>query len=179
MLRNVLRNLIAIVAMFLAVCAFIAAFKPAAPGAAPLTTGDTLVILTMASTFLLTGLCLFGVPIYNRLIKACNWCDMAFSNIGILLQRRHDLLDSLIAIAEHYAAHEDKVLNEDLRHRGNSSGAAESYAPKLLAVAEAYPGLMADRSFDRLSRQLQETETAPMVGRKDYNEAVRSRLIIR
>jgi len=52
---------------------------------------------------LLLGACgVVGVMVYNRLVIAQNQYRNAFSQIGVQLQRRHDLIPNLVAAAKGY-----------------------------------------------------------------------------
>lgn len=176
-----MRNLLSVIAILFGLCGFLAFFSPEAADAEPITFGDRLTILPVAGVPFLFGCLFLFAPVYNRLKDARNQCDMAFSNIDILLERRHDVLDNLIAVSERYASHENSILVDVAAHRSRSGSATlesrmndarEQYSPRLLSVAEAYPDLKADQAFNRYSHQLNETENGIADERKAYNQAV-------
>jgi LemA protein len=133
----------------------------------------------------LLALLAWGVVAYNRLVKSANLAREAWSGIDVQLKRRHDLVPNLVAVVEAYAKHESEVLEnvtrarsraandepepERLRHENQLSGSLRS----LLAVAEAYPELLANRSFADLHGQLVEIEDQLQMARRYFNGAVR------
>ncbi|MEX2626200.1 MAG: LemA family protein, partial [Ilumatobacteraceae bacterium] len=86
------------------------------------------------------------------------------------LQRRHDLVPSLVAVVRGYAGHEREVFDEVTRARAAALG---SHPPgerreaedalgralgRLLLLAEEYPPLRADAGFAQLQNELTDTE---------------------
>ena len=62
---------------------------------------------------LLLGACgVVGVMVYNRLVIAQNQYRNAFSQIGVQLQRRHDLIPNLVAAAKGYLKHENDTFTQ-------------------------------------------------------------------
>ena len=51
-----------------------------------------------------------GVLLYNRLIRARNRVDTAWSDIDVQLQRRHDLIPNLVKAVDQYARYERATL---------------------------------------------------------------------
>ena len=125
------------------------------------------------------------VVAYNRLVRHANLAREAWSGIDVQLERRHDLVPNLVAVVQAYASHEKDVLTDvtsaraaaasdgpptDLqRHENTLTGRLRS----LLAVAEAYPQLLADRSFADLHDQLVEIEDRLQMARRYFNGTVR------
>ena len=128
---------------------------------------------------LLTGML---VDMYNRLVAGKNRCQMAMSNVDVLLKRRFDLVGNLVATVERYATHENKTLREVAAYRSNATALTSleakdtelgrRLAPTFAAIAESYPELKADKSFCHLFDQLRETEDKIASARIEYNQAV-------
>ena len=109
---------------------------------------------------------LWGVAIYNRLVRLRQLVGEGFSGITVQLRRRADLIPNLVSTVEGYATHERGTLNEVIAHRTDptaAKGVAATAAAdnafsamlgRLLAVAEAYPDLKADANFRQLQDEL-------------------------
>jgi LemA protein len=128
---------------------------------------------------------LWGVAIYNRLVRLRALVREGFSGITVQLRRRADLVPNLVSTVEGYATHERGTLNEVIAHRGDAAGAKGVAATaaadnafsamlgRLLAVAEAYPDLKADANFRQLQDELSEIEEELQGARRYYNATVR------
>jgi LemA protein len=123
---------------------------------------------------------------FNRLVRDRNLMLEAWSGIDVQLKRRHNLVPNLVEAVRGYSAHERGVLEDVTRARSQSAGAA-SIADReegenslsqglksLLAVAEAYPDLKADKAYLELQGQLVEVEDQIQYARRYYNGTVRN-----
>jgi LemA protein len=122
---------------------------------------------------------------FNRLVTQSNLTREAWSGIDVQLKRRHDLLPNLVQVVRAYAKHEREVLEGVTAAR--SAALADSAGPdlqrrenqltqqlqSLLALAESYPQLLADRSFADLHRQLVAIEDQLQMARRYFNGCVR------
>ncbi|MFP3458119.1 LemA family protein, partial [Psychrobacter sp. SIMBA_152] len=52
----------------------------------------------------------FGVSIFNRLVRARNQAKNGFAHIDVQLKRRHDLIPNLVETAKRYLSHEEETL---------------------------------------------------------------------
>jgi len=142
----------------------------------------------MASSILLVVIgaaVLWGITSYNLLVRDRNRVAQSWSDVGVQLARRRDLIPKLVEVVQQHAGYERSVLEEvaALRTRGmhESSpaalGAVESALGQrlqhLLAVAEAYPELKASVSFAGLMANLSDTENQIQFARRYYNGSVR------
>jgi LemA protein len=124
---------------------------------------------------------------YNRLIRARNRIDNAFSQIDVQLKRRHDLIPNLVETVKGYAAHERGTLDSVTQARANAVSAGQGGSPQaqaqaenmltgalrsLFAVAEAYPDLKANQNFLNLQEELTSTEDRIAYSRQFYNDQV-------
>ncbi|MEM8813000.1 MAG: LemA family protein, partial [Pseudomonadota bacterium] len=63
---------------------------------------------------------LFGVLIYNGLVKARQMVEEAWSGIDVQLKRRANLIPNLVETVKGYAAHESETFEEVTRMRANA-----------------------------------------------------------
>lgn len=128
---------------------------------------------------------LYGVSIYNRLVKLRNLVQEAWSSIDVMLKKRHDLIPNLVETVKGYATHERETLESVTRARTQAVGAgsveAKEAAEKnlnqammnLFAVAEQYPDLKANTNFQQLQGELTSIENDIEKSRRYYNGTVR------
>lgn len=128
---------------------------------------------------------LYGISIYNRLVRLRNLVREGFSGITVQLRRRADLVPNLVSTVEGYATHERGVLNEVTEHRADAvkaqgveatakaDNAFSAMLGRLIAVAEDYPDLKADANFRQLQEELSEIEEELQGARRYYNATVR------
>jgi hypothetical protein len=115
--------------------------------------------------------------VYNSLVTLRNRVNQAWSQVDIQLKRRADLIPNLVKCVEGYSAHEKAAqeLVAELRNQeqiGTPRGDIRGYSPTLLAVAERYPALKADRSFLALQKSLADTEQRIALARSYFNDIV-------
>lgn len=128
---------------------------------------------------------LYGVSIYNRLVKLRNLVQEAWSSIDVMLKKRHDLIPNLVETVKGYATHERETLENVTRAR-NLAVSADSVEGKeiaeknlnqamvnLFAVAEQYPDLKANANFQQLQAELSSIENDIEKSRRYYNGTVR------
>ena len=122
---------------------------------------------------------------YNRLVRARNMVREAWSGIDVQLKRRHELIPNLIEVVKGYSRYERSLL-EDVARARSEAMAGEGVAGKtatetslseglrrMLAVAEAYPDLKANRQFLELQKNLADVEDQIQYARRYYNGTVR------
>jgi LemA protein len=147
--------------------------------------GILLVILALVVIALL-----WGVSIYNKLVKLRTIVEEAWSGINVQLKKRHDLIPNLVETVKGYATHEKDTFERVTQARANamqagdikSQEAAENNLNaaliRLLAVAEQYPELKANQNFLQLQDQLSVIESDIEKSRRYYNGAVREKNIV-
>ncbi|MGM0370389.1 MAG: LemA family protein [Bacillota bacterium] len=121
---------------------------------------------------------------YNSLVELENTVEVAWSQIDVQLQRRHDLIPKLVKVTQEYIDYEREVINNLVEARReavqsqqiDSQAGAESdlnqALDKLLGVVEDYPDLKAKENFLELHEELVSTENKIAFGRQSYNDAV-------
>jgi len=129
-------------------------------------------------------LAMYGVGMYNTLVRLRNRIDSAWSQIGVQLERRHDLIPNLVETVKGYASHEKDTLERVIQARNmavSAKGVAEHAQAEnvltgalksLFAVAEAYPDLKANENFRALQEELTATENRISFARQHYNDSV-------
>ena len=127
----------------------------------------------------------YGIFTFNRVVRAANMVEEAWSGIDVQLKMRYDLIPNLVISVQEYAEHEKEVFDKVARARSESmniyapgeKGPAENQLSaqikSLFAVAEAYPDVKASQNFIRLQRELTEVEDQIQYARRYYNGAVR------
>ena len=130
-------------------------------------------------------LAVYGIAVYNRLVRLRALAREGFSGITVQLRRRADLVPNLVSTVQGYATHERATLDEVIAHRTDAVSAKGVAATaqadnlmsamlgRLIAVAEAYPDLKADANFRELQDELSELEGELQGARRYYNATVR------
>lgn len=123
--------------------------------------------------------------VFNRLIRHRNLTRAGWSDIDVQLQRRHDLIPKLVEAVRGYAGYEQatlttvselRALGESAEHLPDRAAAEEGLhliTQRLIALAEDYPDLKANRNFLSLQQELGDTEDQLQYARRFYNGAVR------
>lgn len=132
---------------------------------------------------------------YNDLQRADEQVEQQWSEVVNQYQRRADLIPNLVETVKRYAEHEEGVFVEVAKARQqvnniqvtpgmlndpqavaqyqNAQGALTQSLGRLIAVAENYPDLKANQTFENLMTQLESTENRVTVARNRYIESVR------
>jgi len=143
------------------------------------------------SSFIFWGLIavafFYTVSIYNGLVTLKHSVSKAWANIDVLLKQRHDELPKLVETCKQYMKFEQETLEKVMKARSSVAaaqqqgdipglGKAESAMRlglgSLFAVAEAYPELKADETFQHLQARITGLENAIADRREFYNESV-------
>lgn len=124
------------------------------------------------------------VVIYNNLVTLRQRVQNAWSQIDVQLQRRFDLIPNLVETVKGYMKHEESTLTKvtDLRsswakastveEKANLDNALSDTLKTIMAVAENYPDLKANQSFNAMQAELSETENKIAYSRQFYNDTV-------
>ena len=128
---------------------------------------------------------IFPISVKNTLIGKDEAVNETWAQIETQLQRRMDLIPNLVSTVKGYAKHEKEVFESisnarskllsatTPKQKATANGLLDSSIGRLLAIAENYPDLKADKSFIRLQDELAGTENRITVARSRYNRAVK------
>ncbi len=129
----------------------------------------------------------YAVVVFNHLVTLKHNVKKAWSNIDVLLKQRHEELPKLVETCRQYMQFEQQTLEKVMQARAAVSqaqaqgdigalGMAETEMRlglgNLFAVAEAYPELKANESFQHLQQRISGLENAIADRREFYNESV-------
>jgi LemA protein len=129
----------------------------------------------------------FGVFIFNQLVALKHNVGKAWSNIDILLKQRHDELPKLVETCKQYMQFEQETLTKVMEARsrvftareaqnigalGPAEGMLRASLGNLFALAEAYPDLKTNQTFQQLQTRISGLENAIADRREFYNESV-------
>ena len=130
---------------------------------------------------------IYVVMVFNSLVTLKNNVKTAWANIDVLLKQRHDELPKLVETCKQYMNYERDTLEKVMQARAGVQQARESgdvgalgpaeaqlrsVIGKLYAVAEAYPQLKANESFQDLQTRISGLENAIADRREFYNDSV-------
>jgi LemA protein len=142
--------------------------------------GGLLAIAVFAVLLLLVGGCLVGN--YNRLVTTKESVDQRWAQVDNQLQRRNDLIGSLVQTVKGTALQEQEVFGRIADARSRMSGAAtpgqrieagqqmDTALGRLLVVVENYPQLRSNEAFMQLMDELAGTENRLSTERMRYNQ---------
>ncbi|HHW80077.1 MAG TPA: LemA family protein [Bacteroidales bacterium] len=132
---------------------------------------------------------LYGVTVYNKLVRFRTLVEEAWSGINVQLKKRHDLIPNLMETVKGYATHERETFESVTRARTTAIQAQDVKAQeaaenqlsgalmRLMAISERYPELKSNQNFMQLQEQLGIIETDIEKSRRYYNGAVRQKNI--
>ena len=147
--------------------------------------GETMVVALILFTGL--GLALYALTLYNGLVALRQNVGRAWANIDVLLKQRHDELPKLVETCKQYMKFEQDTLEKVMEARskvfaaretqnigalGQAEGALRASIGNLFAVAEAYPDLKTNQTFQQLQARISTLENAIADRREFYNESV-------
>jgi len=138
---------------------------------------------------------MWAMGIYNGLIRKRNAKDNNYSQIGIQLTRKYELIPNLVKLVKGYMKHERTTLEEVIqaRNMAANANAAVSANPsdpeamkqmvaaegtlggvmgRLFALSEAYPDLKANQNMMQLTEELTSTENKVTFARQAFNDSV-------
>jgi LemA protein len=121
---------------------------------------------------------------YNTFVTQEESIKTQWSEVENQLQRRNDLIPNLVNSVKGVAEQEREVFGQIAESRAKLAGAQtpqqtieaanqqSSALARLLVIAENYPQLRSNESFNRLMDELSGTENRIAVARQRYNERV-------
>lgn len=143
-----------------------------------------IIIAVFVFLLLMVGGTLWGT--YNSLVNSSESVKSAWAQVDNQLQRRGDLIPNLVETVKGYATHERELFEKIAAARAalysapspaakiRANTELDGFLGRLIAIAENYPNLKANESFNRLMDELAGTENRIAVERKRYNDLVLS-----
>ncbi len=143
---------------------------------------STFIILAVVAVALV-----YLVMIYNNLVRLKHNVARAWSNIDVILKQRHDELPKLVSVCQEYMGYEKSALQDIVKARSavataqqqqnmQQLGQAETQLRlglgNLFALAEEYPELKANDSFQHLQSRISGLEDDIADRRELYNSSV-------
>ena len=156
-------------------------------------TGSVIILAGFVGLTVIVGMWVMGI--YNGLIRKRNAKDNNYSQIGIQLTRKYDLIPNLVKLVKGYMKHERTTLEEVIqaRNMAANANAAVSANPsdpaamkqmvaaegtlggvmgRLFALSESYPDLKANQNMMQLTEELTSTENKVTFARQAFNDSV-------
>jgi LemA protein len=148
---------------------------------------------TWLGVMVLVGL-LSGCKNYDSLVAKNEACDASWADYEAQLQRRADLIPSLVNVVKGSTKHEESVLTkvtaaraeatkvklsvEDLSNDEKVKAFEKAQSQlgsmgRLLVSNESYPDLKGNKAFENLQVQLEGTENRILRSREQYNAKVK------
>ena len=136
---------------------------------------------------LLLVVVVYTTMLYNNLVQLKHNVTKAWANIDVLLKQRHDELPKLVETCKQYMKFEQETLQKVMEARsrvfaareaqnmpalGQAEGTLRATLGQLFALAEAYPDLKTNQSFQQLQARISSLENAIADRREFYNESV-------
>ncbi len=146
-----------------------------------------LIIISFLFTAVLLVLVVYFILIYNNLVALKHNVSKAWANVDVLLKQRHDELPKLVETCKQYMNYEKDALEAIINARSAVSTAREKTDVKalgaaetqlrlglgnLFALAEDYPELKANESFQHLQSRITGLEHDIADRREFYNDSV-------
>ncbi|SDH81281.1 LemA protein [Pseudomonas benzenivorans] len=129
----------------------------------------------------------YAVILYNGLVRLKHGVSKAWANIDVLLKQRHEELPKLVETCKQYMQYEGATLERviaarqsvanarekaDIGALGQAESGLRAGLGQLFALAENYPELKANDSFQHLQQRISGLENGIADRRELYNEAV-------
>ncbi len=142
---------------------------------------------TFVTLGILVAIAVYAIAIYNGLVNLKHGVTKAWANIDVLMKQRHDELPKLVETCKQYMQYEQETLEQVMKARAAVSSAREQGdigalggaenqlrlgLGNLFAVAEAYPDLKANETFQHLQTRISGLENSIADRREFYNESV-------
>ena len=142
----------------------------------------TTAIIIIAVVVLLV---LWVISIQNKLVKSDELCKNALKQINVQQVTRYDAIKALVKLTREYAAYEGETLQKVIEARKITTSASptveeihanetalNSALSRLIAVAEQYPELKANASYQETMQSIKGYEENVRLSRMTFNDTV-------
>ncbi len=142
----------------------------------------TTAIIIIAVVVLLV---LWVISIQNKLVRSDELCKNALKQINVQQVTRYDAIKALVKLTREYASYESETLQKVIEARKITTSAAPTVAEinaneaalnsalsRLIAVAEQYPELKANTSYQETMQSIKGYEENVRLSRMTFNDTV-------
>ena len=139
-----------------------------------------LVILAVAAL-----LVLWGISVQNKLVQSDELCNNALKQINVQQVSRYDAIQALVKLTREYASYESETLQKVISMRkitasakptvdeiNANEAALQEMSAKLIAVAEQYPDLKANQTYQETMASIKQYEENVRLARMTFNDTV-------
>ena len=142
------------------------------------------IIVAVFVAFVVIGLLLYFISVYNGLIRLSRNIEKNWANIDVLLKQRYDEIGKLIKVCEGYMKYEQETLEkivglrteylktDSIEEKKKIDGEITGALKTIFAVAENYPELKSNNNFIQLQNRISELENSIADRREFYNDSV-------
>ena len=142
---------------------------------------------TIITLGVLAVIAAYAIFIYNSLVQIKHNVTKAWANIDVLLKQRQEEVAKLVETCKQYMKFEQDTLTRVIEARskvftareaqnvpalGQAEGGLRAALGSLFALAESYPDLKANQTFQQLQTRISSLENAIADRREFYNESV-------
>ena len=138
-----------------------------------------IIILAIAA-----ALVLWGIGVQNKLVQSDELCNNALKQINVQQVSRYDALQALVKLTREYASYESETLQKVIEMRritaspnptvediNANEAALQAMSAKLIAVAEQYPDLKANQTYQTMA-DIKQYEENVRLARMTFNDTV-------
>ena len=139
-----------------------------------------IIILAIAA-----ALVLWGIGVQNKLVQSDELCNNALKQINVQQVSRYDALQALVKLTREYASYESETLQKIIAQRKITASpnptveeinaneeALKAVSAKLIAIAEQYPDLKANQTYQQTMADIKQYEENVRLARMTFNDTV-------
>ena len=143
---------------------------------------STTLIVILAIVALLV---LWGISVQNKLVQSDELCNNALKQINVQQVSRYDALQALVKLTREYASYESETLQKIIAQRKITASpnptveeinaneeALKAVSAKLIAIAEQYPDLKANQTYQQTMADIKQYEENVRLARMTFNDTV-------
>jgi len=131
------------------------------------------------------ALVLWGISMQNKLVQSDELCNNALKQINVQQVSRYDALKALIKLTREYASYESETLEKVIAQRKITASAnptvaeinaneqaLQAMSARLIAIAEQYPDLKANQTYQQTMADIKQYEENVRLARMTFNDTV-------
>ena len=143
---------------------------------------STTLIVILAIAALLV---LWGISVQNKLVQADELCNNALKQINVQQVSRYDAIKAIVKLTREYASYESETLEKVIAQRKITSSAnptiddinaneaaLQAMSARLIAIAEQYPDLKANQTYQQTMADIKQYEENVRLARMTFNDTV-------